>query len=70
MPLVRIDLPAGKSAEYRRSVADVVYDALRATMQVPEGDRFQVIAERGVGRALDRPGLPGDPEARTRLSCR
>ena len=30
MPLVRIDLPAGKSAEYRRSVADVVYDALRA----------------------------------------
>ena len=59
MPLVRIDLPAGKSAEYRRSVADVVYDALRATMQVPEGDRFQVIAERGPGELLIDRGYLG-----------
>ncbi len=45
MPLVRIDLPRGSTAERRRAIADVVYDALRATMDVPEGDRFQVITE-------------------------
>jgi len=46
MPLARIDLPAGKSAEYRRRVADVVYEAVIKALNAPEGDRFQVISER------------------------
>ncbi len=45
MPLVRIDLPAGKSAAYKRDVADIVYNALLATMNVPANDRFQIIGE-------------------------
>jgi 4-oxalocrotonate tautomerase len=45
MPLVRIDLPAGSTPERRRAIADVVYLAMRETLGVPEGDRFQVIAE-------------------------
>jgi hypothetical protein len=45
MPLVRIDLAHGKPAEYRRAIGDVVYDAMRQTINVPEGDRFQIIAE-------------------------
>ncbi|MDB5361212.1 MAG: tautomerase family protein [Rhodospirillales bacterium] len=45
MPLVRIDLPAGKSAEYRSTVGDVVYVAMTETMNVPRDDRFQIIAE-------------------------
>jgi 4-oxalocrotonate tautomerase len=45
MPLVRIDLRQGKSTEYRRQVGDVVYRAMRETINVPEHDRFQVIAE-------------------------
>jgi 4-oxalocrotonate tautomerase len=45
MPLVRIDLPRGKSAEYRRGVADVVYTAMTTVLNVPENDRFMVIAE-------------------------
>jgi 4-oxalocrotonate tautomerase len=45
MPLARIDLPAGKPPEYGRAVADIVYDAMIATLNVPEGDRFQVISE-------------------------
>ena len=45
MPLVRIDLPAGKPAEYRRLVADVVYVAMIEALGVPKDDRFQVIAE-------------------------
>jgi 4-oxalocrotonate tautomerase len=45
MPLARIDLPAGKPPEYSRAVADVVYDAMIATLSVPKDDRFQVISE-------------------------
>jgi len=45
MPLVRIDLPAGKSAEYHATVGDVVYVAMTETLNVPKNDRFQIIAE-------------------------
>ena len=45
MPFVRIDLIEGKSAEYRKTIGDVVYDAMRTTIDVPENDRFQVITE-------------------------
>ena len=45
MPLVRIDLARGKTEHYRRTIGDVVYDAMVATMNVPVNDRFQIIAE-------------------------
>lgn len=45
MPLVRIDLRAGKSAEYRKALGDGVHRALIEAMAVPADDRFQVIAE-------------------------
>jgi phenylpyruvate tautomerase PptA (4-oxalocrotonate tautomerase family) len=45
MPFVRIDLIEGKSADYRKTIGDVVYDAMRTTIDVPENDRFQVITE-------------------------
>jgi 4-oxalocrotonate tautomerase len=45
MPLARIDLPAGKPADYVRAVADVVYEAMIATLNAPKDDRFQVISE-------------------------
>ena len=45
MPLARIDLPVGKPAEYGRAVADVVYEAMIATLNAPENDRFQVISQ-------------------------
>ena len=37
MPLVRIDLPAGKPAPYRQTIGDVVYDAMVETINVPDG---------------------------------
>jgi phenylpyruvate tautomerase PptA (4-oxalocrotonate tautomerase family) len=46
MPLVRIDMPKGKSPDNRRTVADVVYDAMISTLNVPQNDRFQIISER------------------------
>jgi 4-oxalocrotonate tautomerase len=45
MPLVRIDLPAGKPAEYRSAVGEVIYSAMIEALNVPKDDRFQVIAE-------------------------
>ncbi len=47
MPLVRIDMPAGKPPEQRRTIADVIYEAMIATLNVPQNDRFQIISERG-----------------------
>jgi phenylpyruvate tautomerase PptA (4-oxalocrotonate tautomerase family) len=45
MPLARIDLIKGKSAEYRQAVGDVVYTAMVEILKAPKNDRFQVIAE-------------------------
>jgi phenylpyruvate tautomerase PptA (4-oxalocrotonate tautomerase family) len=45
MPLARIDLVAGKSADYRRTIADVVYEGVIGPLKAPDGDRFQVITE-------------------------
>jgi 4-oxalocrotonate tautomerase len=45
MPFVRIDLLRGKSAEYRKTLGDIVYKAMIDLINVPEGDKFQVITE-------------------------
>ena len=45
MPLVRIDLAAGKSPDYRRMIGEVVYEAMISTINVPKDDRFQIITE-------------------------
>jgi 4-oxalocrotonate tautomerase len=44
MPFARIDLLEGKSPEFRRTVADVVYESMLHTLNAPQDDRFQVIA--------------------------
>lgn len=45
MPLARIDVPRGRTAAFRRTVGDVVYESMLDTLKVPANDRFQVIAE-------------------------
>jgi len=45
MPLVRIDLRAGTSPEYRRAIADGVHQALVDSLAIPPDDRFQVVSE-------------------------
>jgi len=45
MPLARIALPAGKLADFGRAVADVVCEAMIATLNAPKNDRFQGISE-------------------------
>ena len=45
MPFVRIDLMRGKSVEYRKTIGEIIYNAMRDVIDVPKDDKFQVIAE-------------------------
>jgi phenylpyruvate tautomerase PptA (4-oxalocrotonate tautomerase family) len=45
MPLVRIDLIHGKSAEYRKTVGEIIYNAMVDLINVPKNDKFQIITE-------------------------
>jgi len=45
MPLVRIDLMRGKSADYRKTLGEIVYQAMRDVINVPQDDKFQIITE-------------------------
>jgi 4-oxalocrotonate tautomerase len=45
MPLVRIFLRPGRSAEYRKALGDGVHRALVEALAIPADDHFQVISE-------------------------
>ena len=45
MPLVRIDLARGKPAEFRKTLGEIIYRAMRETINVPENDKFQIFNE-------------------------
>jgi phenylpyruvate tautomerase PptA (4-oxalocrotonate tautomerase family) len=45
MPFVRIDLMQGKSVQYRRTIGEIVYNAMREVINVPKDDKFQIITE-------------------------
>jgi 4-oxalocrotonate tautomerase len=45
MPLTRVSLRRGKPAAYRKAILEGLYQAMRETFDVPEGDRFMTIVE-------------------------
>ena len=45
MPLVRIGMIEGKTAEYRRAVCDAIHRALVDAIKIPPHDRFQLLSE-------------------------
>ena len=45
MPLVKIEIREGKSAEYKKAVLDGVHEALVHTLGIPDSDRFQRLYE-------------------------
>jgi 4-oxalocrotonate tautomerase len=59
MPLARLDLVHGKSADYRRVVGEVVYDAMVAALNAPKDDRFQVITEHPADGLIADPNYLG-----------
>jgi len=59
MPLVRIDLPHGKTAAWKRAVADGVHAALVETLAIPPDDRFQVLGEHAPENLIFDKGYMG-----------
>ena len=59
MPLARVDLVQGKSADYRKAIGEVIYDAMLTTINVPKGDRFKVITEHPAANFVFDPSYLG-----------
>jgi phenylpyruvate tautomerase PptA (4-oxalocrotonate tautomerase family) len=59
MPLARIDLVKGKSPEYRKTIGDVVYNAMVDILKAPQDDRFQVISEHAASDFIFDPHFLG-----------
>ncbi len=59
MPFARIDLIKGKTAEYRATVADVVYQGIVDVLKAPDGDRFMVIGEHSPDNLIYDPTFLG-----------
>lgn len=45
MPLTRVSMRKGKSADYKRALLDNIYEAMRETFNCPEDDQFMLISE-------------------------
>ena len=61
MPLVRISLIEGRSAEYRKKIGDVVHQAMVEAINCPAQDRFQLITEHTKENFLCAPEYLGIP---------
>ena len=47
MPLTRIAIRKGKPSEYKQALMDEIYEAMRETVAIKDGDRFMAITEHG-----------------------
>jgi 4-oxalocrotonate tautomerase len=45
VPVTRIAIRQGKTAEYKQALLDEIYEAMRETVAIKEGDRFMAITE-------------------------
>jgi phenylpyruvate tautomerase PptA (4-oxalocrotonate tautomerase family) len=52
MPLVRIDLTAGRSQDDLRAIADAIHKAIVEVYGIPPRDRFQILTEHPVGQII------------------
>jgi len=59
MPLVRITLRKGRSAEFLRDAGDAIHEALVAQANVPADDRFQIFDEVEADRLIAHPSYGG-----------
>ncbi len=45
MPVTRIAIREGKTTEYKQALMDEIYEAMRETVAIKDGDRFMAITE-------------------------
>ena len=55
MPLVKINLFAGKDPQFQRALSDAVHEAMIETIGAPPADKFQIITEHGPGQLVFPP---------------
>lgn len=59
MPLVRVSMKIGRTAEQKTLISDAIYDAMRETLNVPEDDRFQILTEHAADGLICAPHYLG-----------
>jgi phenylpyruvate tautomerase PptA (4-oxalocrotonate tautomerase family) len=59
MPLVRISVGDALDREKRKLLANAVYDAMRATIGIPEGDKFAVLTAHAEDELIADPHFLG-----------
>jgi phenylpyruvate tautomerase PptA (4-oxalocrotonate tautomerase family) len=59
MPLARIDVLPGTEEKTLTQLGDAVYRAMRETIDVPEGDLFQILTRHGEGGIRYDPAFLG-----------
>jgi 4-oxalocrotonate tautomerase len=47
MPVTRISIREGKTPAYKQALMDEIYEAMRETVAIKDGDRFMAITEHG-----------------------
>lgn len=47
MPVTRIAIREGKTPGYKQALMDEIYEAMRETVAIKDGDRFMAITEHG-----------------------
>jgi 4-oxalocrotonate tautomerase len=47
MPVTRIAIREGKTTEYKQALMDEIYESMRETVAIKDGDRFMAITEHG-----------------------
>ena len=52
MPLVRIDLAAGRDASGIQQIADAIHEAIVSVYGIPPRDRFQIVTEHPAGQII------------------
>ncbi|OFI37068.1 tautomerase [Arthrobacter sp. SW1] len=52
MPLVRIDVTAGRTPEELQSISRAIHDAIVAEYRIPERDYFHIITEHPAGQIV------------------
>lgn len=59
MPLVRIDMLKKDDPSFAKRVGQVVYESMRATINVPEHDQFQILTEHDAQHFIHDAGYLG-----------
>jgi 4-oxalocrotonate tautomerase len=59
VPLVRVSVDESITREEREAIAQAIYDAMRATIGIPEGDKFILVTPHGPGEVFADPAFMG-----------